>query len=235
LSLELPQLVTAKDGRVKLHMTVQSALWASFDQIQVFVNNAPLPKTDDDDGPGRTYPHSNCTPSEITLPDVPRYAVSADYTFNRDTDFELRTIIDYPEIQGAGHLEAEVTLDLNLERDSWIVAIVRGTDGISAPLFPVIPGGLDQNGNDTVADLTDGNVGEGGILALAFNNPLFVDTDGNGRFDPPGVQLRTSSASFRSGSPQPRRAAPRISGSDRKMLERSLRSARLLDNGGTRR
>lgn len=35
--------------------------------------------------------------------------------------------------------------------------------------------------------LTDGNFGEGGHTAFAFTNPLFIDADGNGRFDLLGV------------------------------------------------
>ena len=65
--------------------------------------------------------------------------------------------------------------------------IVRGTDGVSKPLFPVIPNDLKTAGNTTLAALTDGNLGENGITALAYTNPLFVDVDGGG-WTPPGVQ-----------------------------------------------
>jgi hypothetical protein len=72
-----------------------------------------------------------------------------------------------------------------LAQDTWIVALVRGTDGVSPPLFPVVPNDITQGANSTLADLLDGNLGEEGILALAFTNPLFVDVDGNGVYDAP--------------------------------------------------
>jgi hypothetical protein len=39
-----------------------------------------------------------------------------------------------------------------------------------------------------LCDLTDGNLGENGIMAMSFSNPLFVDVDGGG-WTAPGVQL----------------------------------------------
>ena len=40
--------------------------------------------------------------------------------------------------------------------------------------------------NTTLADLTDGNLGEAGVPAFAFTNPLFIDVDGDG-WSAPGV------------------------------------------------
>ena len=54
-------------------------------------------------------------------------------------------------------------------------AIARGTDGVSEPLFPVLPESLSSSTNTTLADLTDGNLAEGGTPAFAFTNPLFID------------------------------------------------------------
>ena len=75
-----------------------------------------------------------------------------------------------------------------LTQDAWIVAMVRGTDGVSRPLFPVSPNSLRRTGNDTLADLTDGNLGEDGMTTMAFTNPLFVDVDGGG-WTAPGLQV----------------------------------------------
>jgi hypothetical protein len=50
------------------------------------------------------------------------------------------------------------------------------------------PQDLDEEDNRTLDDLTDGNLGEGGNPALAFSNPLYIDFDGNGRFDAPGPE-----------------------------------------------
>jgi hypothetical protein len=65
-----------------------------------------------------------------------------------------------------------------------VVVTVKGTDGISPPLWPMNPQDLDRETNQTLADLTDGNLGEGGQPAFAFTNPIYLDVDGNGRFDP---------------------------------------------------
>jgi hypothetical protein len=72
--------------------------------------------------------------------------------------------------------------------DTWVVVLVRGTDGVSRPLFPVVPNDLDATTNTTLAGLTDGNLGEDGVSATAFTNPVFIDVNGNGLFDPPDAQ-----------------------------------------------
>jgi len=67
--------------------------------------------------------------------------------------------------------------------------LVRGTDGVSHPLFPVLPNSLKTSTNGTLAQLVDGNLGEDGILALAFTNPLYIDGNDDGMWTPPGVML----------------------------------------------
>jgi hypothetical protein len=97
---------------------------------------------------------------------------------------------DVPAIAGASHLEATVTIPLSgLTADAWVVALVRGTPGVSRPLFPVLPYGLQSEGNTTVEDLADGNLGEGGEPALAFTNALYVDSDHDGVWAAPGIRL----------------------------------------------
>ncbi len=47
---------------------------------------------------------------------------------------------------GASRTEIEVTLTLPaVAADSWLVAIAHGTDGISPPMFPVVPEDLDSS------------------------------------------------------------------------------------------
>lgn len=195
----LPTQVTASDGLVRLELGVVSAAWAPFDEVQVFVNHAPTPVFDDkDDAPGRTYPFSNCEGSEITMTDVPRFDVQplSQLRFLAGRDFEVQTVVDDPELPGAAHLEARLEVPLTLTEDAWVIVLVKGTPGISSPLFPIQPSGLDEESNTTVEDLMDGNVDQGGVMAQAFTNPLFVDVDGNGRYDAPGLKL-TSPARVR--------------------------------------
>ena len=94
-------------------------------------------------------------------------------------------------------------------QDTWVIVPVRGTDNVSQPLFPVIPNSLvarhvrttvpvvhDQRAvpsstctvtNQTLAEFTDGNLNQCGVLALAFSNPLFIDVNQNNQYDPPGA------------------------------------------------
>jgi len=68
-----------------------------------------------------------------------------------------------------------------------VVVVVRGTDGTSKPIFPIVPNDITQATNTTLGQLTDGNLGESGIPALAVANPLFIDTNADADYDPPGV------------------------------------------------
>lgn len=167
-----PTLISTNDGAVDVTVTVKSPLWAEFDQIQFLVNNAPQPF--DHDGKPATRD---------------RYRIIPDVVQNAGVDFTVTTVNDYPLIPGASHLEATTTLNLTgLTNDVWIMAIVRGTDGVSRPLFPFYPNSLKTSSNTTLANLTDGNLGEDGMPAFAYTNPLYVDVDGGG-WDPPGVML----------------------------------------------
>ena len=99
-----------------------------------------------------------------------------------------------------------------LFRSQWVVVLVRGTDNVSPPLFPVLPNSLVAKAcsnnpckscttnsncspgtctvtNQSLAELTDGNLNQCGVMTLAFSNPLFIDVNQNNQYDPPGVIL----------------------------------------------
>jgi hypothetical protein len=88
---------------------------------------------------------------------------------------EIRILVNgkrrmgYP-IQGekAQSLDLTFTLDIPLQQDASLVVEVMGKSG----LYPVMQ------------RPTSGRV-ESAILAYALTNPVFVDIDGNGKFDPP--------------------------------------------------
>jgi len=176
LELGLPTLINTSDGAVDVTLEIQSPIWAEFDRIDFYVNSATtLSVAQKESGAG--------------LVDVTTYAVTPDYVLAAGVDFTISTTDVVPSVPGAERLETTATLSLTgLTDDVWIVAIVRGRDGVSRPLFPVIPNDLATAGNGTLANLTDGNLGQNGILAMAFTNPLFVDVDGGG-WTAPGVQL----------------------------------------------
>ena len=171
LALGLPTLISTTDGNATITVDIQSPLWAEFDRVEYYINNVPFPNYADDDP---------STP--------PLWPVTPDVVQTAGVDFTVNTIDDFPLITGAQHLEATTSLKLNgLTEDAWVVVLVRGTDGVSKPIFPVVPNDLDQTANPTVADLTDGNLGEDGVPALAFANPLFIDINGNAAYDPSPV------------------------------------------------
>jgi hypothetical protein len=67
----------------------------------------------------------------------------------------------------------DTIVPVSLEKDSWLVVeATMTTDAESGE--PSRPGGLY-------------NIIAPRFAPLAFTNPIFIDVDGNGRFDPPGV------------------------------------------------
>jgi hypothetical protein len=193
-------LISTTDGAVDVDIDVESPIWAEFDRIELYVNSTTTKTT-------------SSAQSGAGVVTVTKYAVTPDFVQDKDTDFTVSTINDFPAIPGAMHLETSTTFNLTgLTDDVWIVAVVRGTDGVSKPLFPVVPNSIlakacsnnpcascttDANcgvgnfcnvTNQTAAELTDGNLNQCGMTALAFTNPLFVDVDGGG-WTAPGVQV----------------------------------------------
>ncbi len=172
LALGLPTLISTTDGNATITVNIQSPLWAEFDTVEFYVNDVPI--ADDFDNDPATPPLYRATPTVVQTAGV---------------DFTVSVVDDFPLISEAKHLEATTSLKLSgLKVDAWVVVLVRGKDGVSEPIFPVVPNDLDSAANTTLANLTDGNLGEDGVLATAFTNPLFIDVNGNGTFDPPFTQ-----------------------------------------------
>lgn len=172
LDLSLPTLISTNDGNVTVTVDVQSPTWAEFDTVELYVNST-------------TTRTSSNKESGNGVVSVKRYSITPDYTQG-----VVPTLVNvHPSVPGGDRLEATATFNLmGLTQDVWIVAMVKGTDGVSRPLFPVSPNSLQQAGNTTLANLTDGNLGELGMTTLAFTNPLFVDVDGGG-WTAPGLQI----------------------------------------------
>jgi hypothetical protein len=171
LDLGLPTLIESTDGSATIQVDIQSPLWAEFDRVEYYVGTVPT--IDDFDDDPLTPPYYNVAPQVI---------------HDAGTDFTITEVDDFPAIPGAKHLEATTSATLTgLTEDTWVVVLVRGTDGVSKPIFPVVPNDLQQSVNPTLADLIDGNLGELGVTALAFANPLFISVDGNDQYDHPEV------------------------------------------------
>lgn len=173
-ALGSPLTIATIDGAVDIEVEVQSPEWAEFDRIEFYVNSTT------------TRSMSNVQ-SGAGLVSVKRYAITPDHVLTAPADFVVNTV----PVAGTGsnRLEATATLSLTgLTEDVWVVVMVKGTDGVSRPLYPVLPTNIRVNTNPSLAALIDGNLGEDGITTLAFTNPLFVDVDGGG-WTAPGLQI----------------------------------------------
>lgn len=175
LELGYPTEITSTDGEVDVQVDIQSPAWAEFDRVEFYVNSTTTCSSSVK--AAGTQPPSNVT--------VKRYAITPDFVQTAPADF---TVASDEVLDGHFRLEASTSLTLNLTQDSWIVVMVKGTDGISKPLFPVVPNSLKKATNTTLANLTDGNLGEDGMTALAFTNPIYVDVGGDG-WTAPGPQV----------------------------------------------
>jgi hypothetical protein len=164
-------LATAGDGEVTLVIDVQAPLWAPFDTVEIYANAETFPVGFNDGTPVAF----DALPTQVLV---------------EGADFVLPppTVVD-PGLAGAARQDLHLEVPLSLAEDTWFVVIVRGTDGVSSPMFPVYPSSLQSGGNATLADLLDGNLDEGGTLALGASNALYADVDGSPGFDAPGVRL----------------------------------------------
>jgi hypothetical protein len=174
------------DGEVQITVDIQSPTWAEFDRVEFYINTTTTRFTlqDRETGAGQI--------------DVNRYTITPDIVQTAPGDFTVN--LEPAPGTSSNRLEATAQLTLNgLTEDTYVVVMVKGTDGVSKPLFPVLPNNLKRcstvaqdcavaDFNTTLMDLTDGNLGDLGITALAFTNPLFIDVDGGG-WSPPGVQV----------------------------------------------
>jgi hypothetical protein len=167
-------LLAVSDGEVDLEIHVQAPLWAPYDTIEIYTNASSCVA-------GR----SGGVP--VLFSALPERVLSAGSS-DAGNEFVIRELEDFPGLPGAGHRETRRTVRFSgLEADAWFVVVVKGTPGVSEPMFPVFASSLSQQ-NQTLEDLLDGNLGEGGVNALGFTNALYVDVDvpSNG-FDAPGV------------------------------------------------
>lgn len=169
LRLEEENTMPVDDGGdVVLTATIVTPSWAAVDTVEFYINNQPERTT--------------------ALDAAARYGVCPNMQVSAgDAGWTAVDVVVNASIPGASRTEITVTLTLDdVDEDTWIVAVARGTDGVSEPLFPVLPASLSQGSNATLADLTDGNLDEAGVPAFAFTNPLFIDVDGDG-WTAPGV------------------------------------------------
>jgi hypothetical protein len=164
------------DGAVTLEIRVQAPIWARFDRIEVYANATTTPV---DAGapylfgatPTLTLVEGDCNPATTNATD--------------GGDFDITTVNVHPSVTGAQRQEVTETVPFaGLTQDTWFAVVVKGTDGVCPSMFPVYPRSIDPFANTTLAELLDGNVGEG-TMALGVANALYLEVNGMAGFQPP--------------------------------------------------
>jgi hypothetical protein len=177
-------IVPATGGSATVHVDVQSPTWAQYDRIDIYVNNTP-----------------SCTTTS------PNYVGGVKKVCTATPNFSLDPVVSLFPINGDNRLQSSTSQALTITQDSWVIVVVRGRDGVSKPLFPMVPQNIlakacsgdpckacttNSNcspffgtctvSNETVAELSDGNLGQCGVTTQALANPLFIDFDGDGKY-----------------------------------------------------
>ena len=167
---------TTTDGAVQLEIRVQAPRWAQFDRIEVYANATTTPVN-----VGAPYLFG-ATPT-LTLLEGDCDPATTDEVGD---DFDITVVDVHPSVPGGERQDVTVTVPFaGLTQDTWFAVVVRGSDGVCPPLFPVYPRSLDDSTNATLADLLDGNVGEIGTMALGVANALYLEVNGVAGFQPP--------------------------------------------------
>jgi len=163
LALGGSTVVASSTGDVDLEITVQAPAWAQYDTIEIYANAATVAS-------GNSYVYS-------AIPTLTQVA---------GLDFSVATVVVDAGVPGATRLETRdyVVPFTGLVDDTWFVVVVKGSDGVSRPMFPVFPDNLSRSSNVSLANLLDGNLGESGVMALGATNALYADVDGT-----PGIQM----------------------------------------------
>jgi hypothetical protein len=163
-SLDGSTEVASSDGNLDLEIHVQSPAWAEYDSIEIYANAATVVQN-----PAEPYEYG-AIPSQVLTAGV---------------DFDVDLVEVDSHIPGAQRLETHVSVPFDgLTEDTWFVVVVKGSDGVSRPMFPVFAENIPEATNPTLDDLTDGNLGESGVMALGATNALYADVNGE-----PGFQI----------------------------------------------
>ncbi len=162
------------DGAAALEIRVQAPLWARFDRVEVYANAETVPVN-----PSAPYLFG-------AVPTLTLVEGDCDPSTSGDGDFDIPVVDVHPAVAGGERQDLTLTVPFSgLVEDTWFVVVVKGTDGVCPPMFPVFPRSLASGPNQSLADLLDGNVGEQGTNALGVTNALYLDVDGVPGFQPP--------------------------------------------------
>ncbi len=156
--------VSDAGGNVEFDIRIQAPAWAQFDRVEIYANAGTTPVD-----PLEPYAYT-ATPSLVLDEGDCNPATLG------DGDYDVTVVNAVPSVTGGTRLEANLTVPFpGLTEDTWFVVVVRGTDGQCRPMFPVFASDLNKASNTTLPNLLDGNVGEGGVMAMGVTNALYYD------------------------------------------------------------
>ncbi len=148
-------------GNVVLEIQVQSPAWARWDRVEVYANAATATA-------GSPYLFG-------ATPTLVRDEGDCNPATTGDGDFDVTVTPSVGGVLGADRLSATLEVPFGpLAASTWFVVVVKGTDGQCPPMFPIYPDDLSQV-NRTLGSLVDGNVGQGGVMALGATNALYFE------------------------------------------------------------
>lgn len=161
-------------GDVTLNLEISSNEYFDWDKVEVYANTEPIPAKDDFSGPSDLMaPEFHKISAGHTL----KYIMSPIFQFTRggSGDEALNQTVS------GGSRKSTLTHDFHFSEDTWVVVVVRGTNGVRS-LFPYVTKGADSKVPPaSFLDKLDSDPAAiGGIRPFAFTNPMFVDVDSNG-------------------------------------------------------
>jgi len=163
---------STSDGAATLSVEVQAPLWAQYDTIEIYANAETSVAVSNQGTP-------------VLFGAIPTQVLTL-----AGGGFTVQTEVVDPGVPGASRRSTQLDVPLaGLTEDTWVVVVVKGSQGTSPPMFPVYPRDVTAAQNPGLAELVVQTAAENGVRALGFTNALYLDVDGNGDFDAPGVRV----------------------------------------------
>jgi len=161
-------------GDVTLELDITSNEYFDWDRVDVFANTEPTPAKDDMTG---VTDLSTKEFHQISGAHTQKYLMTPLFQFSRGASGDAALT----QTVSGGARHASLSHSFHFDEDTWIVVVVRGSNGVRS-LFPYVTKGADTSiVPGSFLDILDANPAQiGGIRPFAFSNPMFVDVDGNG-------------------------------------------------------
>lgn len=174
---EIGQIITGR--KVLFTVEVKAPPWGWFDTVDIYANTEPIPVDDKTDTPMQG---TAADPAMFYKPyHVPRYTYEPTKTFKLSD----ATLENWKAEKGA--ISATVSFEMNVEDDTWVVAMAYGTRQTKGyrSLFPIAtkvlsdPADMPENFDPTNLSEFHADKKVGGA-AWGLTNPIFIDADGGG-------------------------------------------------------